>query len=53
MIDRRVIPLGEWVELWYGSHVCGTLNRHFYIGMLLDVELEQTGTVCIKEGDVG
>lgn len=53
MIDRRVITLGEWVKLWYGSRVCATLVRRFYIGMLLDVELEQTGTVCIKEGDVG
>lgn len=52
MIDRRVLPLGEWVELCYGSRVALWLDM-FTLECYLDTELEQTGTVCVKERDVG
>lgn len=42
MTDRRVIPLGEWVKMWYGSRVALWLDI-FTLGCLLDIELEQTG----------
>ena len=40
------------MKLCYGSCVALWLDM-FTLECYLDPELEQTGTVCVKEGDVG
>lgn len=52
MTDRRLIPLAEQEKLWYSS--CAALQLDgLRWDAALDIELEQMGTVGVKEGDVG